>query len=210
MPIRPILSGGTPIVLLLVLLVAGCAKQVPVPPEASETESMGVPDTSIRKPQESEKDLAARRERASQEAIEERERSVVESMRRRVDAPAQTTPATMSQQEFVNQDVYFAYDSFTLGAEAKSILEQKAMWLAENPRTTVQVEGHCDERGTTVYNLVLGERRANTVKRYLVALDIDVSRLSTISYGEELPVDPGHAEAAWARNRRAHFIVTSQ
>jgi peptidoglycan-associated lipoprotein len=147
---RPILSGYTLIALLLVLLVAGCAKQVPLSPEASETETMGVPETSVSKPQESEEEIAARRERALQEALEETERSVVEeSMSRRFGQQEQTTPAMMSQQALVNQDVYFVYDSFTLSDEAKAILEQKAIWLTENPRTTVQIEGHCDERGTT-------------------------------------------------------------
>jgi peptidoglycan-associated lipoprotein len=104
----------------------------------------------------------------------------------------------------------FAYDSFTLSGDAKATLEKKAAWLAENPEVKVQIEGHCDERGTTAYNLALGERRAHATKQYLTALGINNSRLSTISYGEEAPIDPGHSEEAWSRNRRAHFMITGQ
>jgi peptidoglycan-associated lipoprotein len=208
---RPVVSSSALIILLLVLLVAGCAKKVPVSPELPATEAVRVPETPAAAPQEKEEELAARRERELQAAIEERERRVVEeSMRRRFGLPTQVASATMSREEFVNQDVHFAFDSFTLSEEAKALLEQKATWLMENSQVTVQIEGHCDERGTTAYNLALGERRANAVKRYLVALGVDTSRLTTISYGEEFPLDPGHNEEAWARNRRAHFVITSQ
>jgi peptidoglycan-associated lipoprotein len=144
--------------------------------------------------------------RAREAAIAERERSVVEeSMRRRF-----AEQAKASREDFVNQDVLFAYDSFTLSSEAKATLEKKAAWLAENPEVKAQIEGHCDERGTTAYNLALGERRAHATKEYLTALGINTSRMSTISYGEEAPIDPGHSEDAWRRNRRAHFMITGQ
>lgn len=106
--------------------------------------------------------------------------------------------------------VYFAYDSFRLSGEARATLKANAQWLKENPSSSVQVEGHCDERGTTEYNLALGERRANAAKDYLQRLGIDGGRLSVISYGEERPSDPGHDEAAWARNRRASFVTLSR
>lgn len=196
---------------LLVLLIAGCAKKVPVASEAPEVETTDTQSTSVSTPPETEAESVARRERELQAAIEERERNVVEeSMRRRFGEPVQTMPPTMSREEFASQDVRFAYNSFTLSTESKTILEQKATWLTRNPDTTVQIEGHCDERGTTAYNLALGERRANAVKQYLVALGVNTSRLSTISYGEEFPLDPGHNEEAWTRNRRAHFVLTSQ
>jgi len=79
--------------------------------------------------------------------------------------------------------------------------------MKKNPGAKVQIEGHCDERGTPEYNLALGQRRADSTKKYLVNLGIDGSRLSTISYGEEKPADPGHNEAAWAKNRRAVFDI---
>jgi peptidoglycan-associated lipoprotein len=116
----------------------------------------------------------------------------------------------LAQEEFLNRDVHFAFDSYTLSSEAKSILEQKANWLSERADIAVQIEGHCDERGTTAYNLALGERRANSVKQYLATLGVKTAQLSTISYGEELPAVSGHNEDAWAKNRRAHFAILKQ
>ncbi len=105
------------------------------------------------------------------------------------------------------QPVYFDFDQATLTEEAKAILRQNAVWLKNNPEAKVQIEGHCDERGTDEYNLALGDRRAQVVKNYLVSLGIAPTRLATISYGEEYPVDPGHDETAWAKNRRAEFNI---
>jgi len=101
--------------------------------------------------------------------------------------------------------VYFDFDSSVLRDDARRTLDQDVEWLKANPTVRVQVEGHCDERGTEEYNLHLGERRANAVKQYLVKSGIDQARLFTISYGKDRPVDPGHNEAAWAKNRRAQF-----
>jgi peptidoglycan-associated lipoprotein len=83
-------------------------------------------------------------------------------------------------------------------------------FLNANGSVRVQVEGHCDERGTNAYNMVLGERRATAAKQYVTTAGVSAGRVSTISYGEERPLDPGHNEAAWAKNRRAHFVVTGQ
>lgn len=107
------------------------------------------------------------------------------------------------------ETAFFAYDSYSLGSEARAVLKRNADWLKSNPSATVQIEGHCDERGTTEYNLALGERRANAARDYLVRLGVNSSRVSVISYGEERPSDPGHDESAWARNRRAAFVVVS-
>jgi peptidoglycan-associated lipoprotein len=90
------------------------------------------------------------------------------------------------------------------------ILKGNAALLKKYPKVKVQTEGHCDERGTLEYNLALGERRANSTKKYLLSLGIPSDRISTISYGEEKPLDPCHHEEAWAKNRRAHFIVISK
>ena len=90
---------------------------------------------------------------------------------------------------------------------AQDVLKNKGMWLRDNPDVNVTIEGHCDERGTVEYNLALGDRRAESAKAYLVNLGIPASRIETVSYGEERPVDPGHNEAAWARNRRAAFVI---
>lgn len=103
--------------------------------------------------------------------------------------------------------VYFEFDKARLTAEARAILEENAAWLREHPEIKVQIEGHCDERGTAEYNLALGERRATSVRNYLISLGIDPARLYTISYGEERPVDRRHNEEAWAKNRRAEFKI---
>jgi peptidoglycan-associated lipoprotein len=105
------------------------------------------------------------------------------------------------------KDIHFAFDSYKVDATAKSIVAANAEWLKANPGKTVQVEGHCDERGTAEYNMVLGSNRARAAADALRAEGIDGSSLSTVSYGEELPVDPRHNEEAWAKNRRAHFKV---
>ena len=130
-------------------------------------------------------------------------------------APVPTPPPgpSISQQafqEFQNQDIYFDFDKYDLRTDARTTLDRKASFLNQNSSIRVQVEGHCDERGTNEYNMALGERRANAAKQYLTTAGISAGRLSTISYGEERPLDPGHTEAAWARNRRAHFVITGQ
>lgn len=103
------------------------------------------------------------------------------------------------------KDVNFAFDSSDLDAVAQAVLKQNASWLNENSGRAVEIEGHCDERGTNEYNMALGARRANSVKDFMSSLGIDSSRMTTVSYGEELPIDPNHNEVAWAKNRRAHF-----
>jgi peptidoglycan-associated lipoprotein len=108
------------------------------------------------------------------------------------------------------KDIHFNYDKYDIRQEDEGILRENAAFLKKNPKMKVQIEGHCDERGTTEYNLALGERRANSVKKYLVSLGITSDRISTISYGKERPFDRGHNEQAWAKNRRAHFIVLSK
>jgi peptidoglycan-associated lipoprotein len=108
------------------------------------------------------------------------------------------------------RDVPFDFDSAELLDSARPILDRTSEWLRSYPTVTLLVEGHCDERGTVEYNLALGERRAMAAFNYLVSLGIPASRLKTISYGKEFPLDPGHTEEAWARNRRAHFEVTSK
>ena len=106
------------------------------------------------------------------------------------------------------KDIHFAFDSYALDATAKDILKANVDWLKANPTAKVQVEGHCDERGTNEYNMVLGGNRARTGASYLEKLGVEKSRVSTVSYGEELPLDPGHNEGAWAKNRRDHFNVS--
>jgi peptidoglycan-associated lipoprotein len=108
------------------------------------------------------------------------------------------------------KDVSFDLDKYDIRPQDVEILKEDAALLMKYPNVKVQIEGHCDERGTSEYNLALGERRANSVKKYLVSLGVPANRLSTISYGKEMPADPGHHEEAWAKNRRAHFVILSK
>ena len=108
---------------------------------------------------------------------------------------------------FENEDIYFDFDSIQLTPEAQELLTKKGKWLRENPAARVTIEGHCDNRGTNEYNLALGEGRAQSAKTFLMDLGIDISRMNTISYGEERPLDPQQTENAWAKNRRAHFVI---
>ncbi len=113
----------------------------------------------------------------------------------------------MAKNRFLNENVYFDFDNATLDAVAQDLLKQKAMWLRDNPDANVVIEGHCDDRGTNAYNLALGERRAESAKAFLVNLGVAGARLTTISYGEEKPVDMGQNEESWAKNRRAVFVL---
>ncbi len=106
--------------------------------------------------------------------------------------------------------VFFGYDSSEIDSGAQRILDANADVLRRNPRWTITIEGHCDERGPAEYNLALGERRAAAARSYLISLGVAADRLRTVSYGKEFPFDPGHDESAWAKNRRAHFVVTAQ
>ena len=105
---------------------------------------------------------------------------------------------------------YFDYDSAEIGKDAQTALDEDAATLKKYPSWTITIEGHCDERGTPEYNLALGERRAVAARAYLVSVGIPADRLRTVSYGKEFPFDPGHDEAAWAKNRRAHFVITAK
>lgn len=105
------------------------------------------------------------------------------------------------------KDIHFAFDSYTLDSVSKDLLQTNANWLKANPSRKTQVEGHCDERGTNEYNMALGAKRARAAQDYLRTLGVEANRMSTVSYGEELPLDPRHNEEAWAKNRRAHFNV---
>jgi peptidoglycan-associated lipoprotein len=106
--------------------------------------------------------------------------------------------------------VFFDLDSAELTAAGQSALDENANLLRRNATWTITIEGHCDERGTAEYNLALGERRAVAARTYLVSLGLPADRLRTVSYGKEFPFDPGHDEGAFAKNRRAHFVITAK
>ena len=108
------------------------------------------------------------------------------------------------------EPAFFPLDSAELDDQGRDVVTANAALLKQYPTWVVTIEGHCDERGTSEYNLALGERRAVAVKTYLASLGISPDRVRTVSYGKEFPFDPGHDEEAWASNRRAHFVITSR
>lgn len=107
----------------------------------------------------------------------------------------------------VLEDVYFEFDSYGLTSATREALTRIGAWMLANPRAVLVIEGHCDARGTAAYNLVLGEKRALSVREFLAAMRIAPGRLTTVSFGEERPAEQGRGEAVWSRNRRAHFRV---
>ncbi len=115
------------------------------------------------------------------------------------------TESAMDMKPF--ETIYFDLDSYVLRQDARDALDKNARWMLKNTSGVVRLEGHCDERGSDEYNLALGEKRAMAARNYLATLGIPGDRLETISYGKEKPADPGHNEAAWAKNRRVDFVI---
>ncbi len=114
------------------------------------------------------------------------------------------------EEDGILKDVHFAYDSFELDGTAHDVLARNLDWLRSNGRAKIELEGHCDSRGTIEYNLALGAKRAKAVKDYLVGQGVAAERVSTISYGKELPLCHEENESCWARNRRAHSVILGQ
>ncbi len=169
------------------LFTAGCSKKQVKPDET-------VP--AIESGQEGRDALSAEEE-ARRRAMEEQR--LAEERRRQQEMAAKSA--------FGENDIYFAFDDSTLSSAAQAVLREKAAFMNSYPDIDVVIEGHCDERGTAEYNIALGERRAESAKKFLMNLGISGSRLTTISYGEEKPAAMGQNEEAWAKNRRAHFEV---
>ena len=116
------------------------------------------------------------------------------------------TEQQLMAEESVLKDIHYDFDKYDIRAEDAEILNQNYAWFKQNPGTRVKIEGNCDERGTVEYNLVLGQKRADSAKSYLTTLGVQENLLDTVSYGKERPLDSGHNEAAWAKNRRSHFV----
>jgi peptidoglycan-associated lipoprotein len=180
---------------------------------------------SVRKSEEAsrlEAERAAKEAREAKEAKEAKERELARIKEEEAKLPQGGEPekSLVAKKERgiegevfeskLLKDIHFHYDKYDIQRGEEGILKENAAFLKKNPKMKIQIEGHCDERGTTEYNLALGERRANSAKKYLVSLGITSDRISTISYGKERPLDRGHNEQAWAKNRRAHFIVLSK
>jgi peptidoglycan-associated lipoprotein len=180
------------------LFTVSCAKKAVVA-EPSMTDTTAA-DEAAR-----QAELEKQKEMERQKQLEEERLAAERAEQLKADAMARDM--MMAKNRFLNENVYFDFDNATLDYQAQELLKQKAMWLRDNPDANVVIEGHCDERGTNAYNLALGERRAESAKTFLVNLGISGMRLTTISYGEEKPVDMGQNEEAWAKNRRAAFVL---
>lgn len=116
-------------------------------------------------------------------------------------------PSRFKEESGLFEDVFFDFDRYDILPEAKPVLNNVSSWLLKNPAAKLSVEGHCDERGTNEYNLALGDRRAKSVRDFLIALGIASKRIEIVSYGEEKPQCSEQTEECWAKNRRAHFVV---
>ncbi|MGD2153837.1 MAG: peptidoglycan-associated lipoprotein Pal [Gemmatimonadales bacterium] len=152
-------------------------------------------------PQVQEPTVDETAERARREAEEQRRRA--EEERRRAEAERNRVLSVIAER------VHFDFDKSDIRPDAEEVLQRKVTVLREYPSVDLRIEGHCDERGSNEYNLALGQRRAEAVRRYLVSYGIDVGRFATISYGEERPTVRASNEDAWAQNRRAEFRVTN-
>ncbi len=147
---------------------------------------------------EDEAEKAKKRVRIKEQEL--REKALREEEARRLKAASEKAL-------FESEDIHFEYDQYIISDMDKQNLNKKAHWLKDFPAAKALIEGHCDERGSAEYNLALGQKRADAAMKYLISLGINADRISTISYGKEKPLDPGSNEAAWAKNRRAHFVL---
>jgi len=180
------------------LFSVSCAKKA-VMTEPSTTDASAADEAA--RQAELEKQQAMEREKQMEEE------RLAEERAEQLKAEAMERDMMMAKNRFLSENVYFDFDNATLDYQAQELLKQKAMWLRDFPEANVVIEGHCDERGTNAYNLALGERRAESAKAFLVNLGISDARLTTISYGEEKPLDMGQSEESWAKNRRAAFVL---
>lgn len=180
------------IVCFSVMVMTGCAKKSAVKEQAVSAEEQ------------------AAAEKAAKEAAAKKEAPPAKETPLKEEKVAPQAEAAAAKEETAFKDALFDFDKFNLKQESRDILKELAAFLTANKDKGVLIEGNCDERGTTEYNLALGERRAKEAMKYLVELGVDAKRIKTISYGKERPLDPGHNEEAWAKNRRDHFVVTTK
>lgn len=191
----------------IVFITAGCVKIV----KQEEVQKAAEPSPAV---QPAEEKAAA----GKAEPAEVKEEKVVEQpIKQEADAnvkkesPARVETkddaAEMAEGQGRLLTIYFDFDRFTIMDDMKPVLDKNAQRLKKKAGVKIQIQGHADERGTNEYNIALGERRAQSVKQYLVDSGVNEAKLSTISYGEEKPADPGQTEEAWAKNRRVEFVI---
>lgn len=189
------------------MFTVSCAKKVTqAEPSAEETMTEAEPEIDnaarIAEEQAAQEEAARQYEMAAEK--EAAEQAAAEAAAREEELMQDLAAA---KQMFENEDIYFDFDSSALPSMATEVLQRKADWLFEMVDASIIIEGHCDERGTEAYNIALGDRRAESTKAFLVDIGVDPSRITTVSYGEERPVDSASNAEAWAKNRRAHFII---
>jgi peptidoglycan-associated lipoprotein len=207
------------VILCVGWVVSGCPKKTLTREElpATEAERLAAERQQIRLETEREKARleAERKEKEAKELARLKEEEAKKTQAQKdfeKSFTPQKTPGIQGEifESKMLKDIHFDFDKYDVRPEDAAILKENAALLAKAPNVRIQVEGHCDERGTIEYNLALGQRRANGARNFLISLGISENRISTISYGKERPLDPGHTEEAWAKNRRAHFIVLSK
>ena len=194
----------TVIFCISIVLMTGCAKKAVSKDEglvAGDQKAAAAQSEADAKKKEAE---AAAKEEATRKLAAEQQKEDVKELALKRDAAA---AAAAEKEQTAFEDIYFVFDKSTIEPEAREILKRLAGLLGSNKNYSLVVEGHCDERGTVEYNLALGQSRADAAMKYLVDLGLDKESIKTITYGKERPLDPGHDEEAWAKNRRAHFLT---
>jgi peptidoglycan-associated lipoprotein len=203
---------------LSVTFLTGCAKKASIKEEAMVTQERKpaamAPAAQVAKEDREARERAMReqalRDQAAKEAAERAAKEAAERAAREAAERAKKEAAARKAailKDLQIPDVHFDFDKYNLKPEAQAILKAGAPAYLKYTEYKLVVEGHCDERGTVEYNLALGQKRADEAAKYLSDLGIQKDRIKTISYGEEMPLDKGHDEAAWAKNRRAHFVI---
>jgi peptidoglycan-associated lipoprotein len=193
-----------------VAFLTGCAKKAALKEGAVVTQGQ---KAVTQAPAVVADDAAAREQALREQALREqalRDAAAREAAKKEAADKAKKEAAAKAGEilkEMKIADIYFDYDKYNLKPEAQEILKKGAPAYLKYRDYKLVVEGHCDERGTAEYNLALGEKRATEAAKYLFDLGIEKERIKTISYGKEMPLDKGHDEAAWAKNRRAHFVI---
>lgn len=189
----------------LFVIGGGCAKKAVKKAVITGEEPPAVEQQVPPESQSAKEQVAAGSQALEEQALEEqalKEQALKEQAAKKM--------TQKSKGEIPIEDIHFDFDKSNLTPEARKILDQYAAWLLEHKDFNILIEGHCDERGTTEYNLALGEGRAAAAANYLADLGIEEKRVETISYGKERPLDPGHNEEAWAKNRRASMVKRSR
>lgn len=193
---------------LSVTFLTGCAKKAGLKEQAMTTQEQKAAAPSMAAPATPQDDAAARERALREQALREqaeRERAAKEAAERAKKDAAAKAAAILKELQI--PDINFDFDKYNLKPLAQTALKNGAPAYLKYKEYKLVVEGHCDERGTAEYNLALGQKRADEAAKYLVDLGIEKERIKTISYGKEMPLDKGHDEAAWAKNRRDHFVV---